>query len=627
MGTTLSALSGITAQFSAPAMPLASPGMLGYSPQQIQSAYAVSGITFSGGSVAGNGAGQTIAIVDAYNDPSITSDLANFDSRFGLPAPPSFAVENLGGSSSEPGWALETALDVEWAHSLAPSANIVLVEAASTNLSALVSAVNTASNSAGVSVVSMSWGTQEFSAEARYDPSFTHPGVTYVASSGDASNWSGPSYPSVSPNVLAVGGTTLTLAPNGSYGAETAWSGSGGGFSAYEPAPSYQVAAQQAAGLNVGVRTTPDVSFNANPNTGLAVYNSVPFNGQSGWTVVGGTSAAAPAWAGLISIADQGLAASGTGSLTTAQVQNELYSLPGSDFHAASSGSHASSATAGYDLTTGLGSPKADLIVASLVASSTSGGSGGSVSRVTVSSPSSHSTGSSTGHHMVVTPPSAIDVTGPALASSPQQIGTVPTQTTTSVPTTSSATSAAQSAAAAAATSAQSSAAPTNSLGQSLTQQSPSDQRATDEQSPPVWFVDEIAQAQATSLAPGEKRDQPAPPVGDLNQNPKPNGDQNQEHDDESALPPPAAASAIPLDKTVLFDAAPGPIGARSADHSRPLEWSDLAIQKGRANRSTSWGVSTVVGTVSVAAGGYWLTLRDADRKRRWLIPGRVSRI
>ena len=263
-GASAPSLSGITAQANLQVLPLASSGVSGYSPQQIQNAYAVSGITFSGGAVAGNGAGRTIAIVDAYNDPNIASDLATFDSQFGLPAPPSFTVKNLGGSTSNPGWALETSLDVEWAHSIAPDASIVLVEAPSSSLSSLLSAVTTASNIPGVNVVSMSWGTQEFFGEASYDGDFTHPGITYVAASGDSGAWSGPTYPSVSPNVLAVGGTTLTVGANGSYGSETGWSDSTGGFSgydmnswSYEPAPSYQVASQQASGLSYGVRTTP----------------------------------------------------------------------------------------------------------------------------------------------------------------------------------------------------------------------------------------------------------------------------------------------------------------------------------------------------------------------------------
>src|SRR5436305_15257930 len=110
-------------------VPLVTTGPSGLTPQQIASAYGVNQISFSGGKIAGNGAGQTIAIVTAYHDPNITSDLAAFDKQYGLPNP-SLTVDNLGGATTDPGWALETSLDVEWAHALAPGANILLVEAA-----------------------------------------------------------------------------------------------------------------------------------------------------------------------------------------------------------------------------------------------------------------------------------------------------------------------------------------------------------------------------------------------------------------------------------------------------------------------------------------------------------------
>ncbi len=309
--------------------------------------------------------------------PRSASDLAAFDSQYGLSAPPSLTVKNLGGSTTDAGWALETSLDVEWAHALAPAANILVVEAASSSLSNLFSAVSYASKQAGVSVVSMSWGTNEFWGEWYYDSLFTtpagHSGVTYVAASGDSGAWYGPMYPSVSPNVLAVGGTTLTLS-GGSYSSESGWSGSTGGFSGldsywrfYETQPSYQTAALQAVGLSYGVRTTPDVSFNADPNSGVAVYDSVGYSGQSGWFQLGGTSAAAPAWAGLIAIADQGLATGGKGPLSGTQAQTQLYALPSSDFHDITTGNNGYSATSGYDLVTGLGSPKANLVIAGLL--------------------------------------------------------------------------------------------------------------------------------------------------------------------------------------------------------------------------------------------------------------------
>ena len=170
----------------------------------------------------------------AYNDPNIQSDLATFDTHNGLPTA-ALTVDNLGATTTNPGWALETSLDVEWAHSIAPAAKIILVEAPSDSLNALFSAVNSARYLPTVSVVSMSWGTPEFFGESAYDSLFTTPaghiGETFVAASGDSGAWSGPMYPSVSPNVLAVGGTTLTLSASGSYGSENGWTYSTGGFS------------------------------------------------------------------------------------------------------------------------------------------------------------------------------------------------------------------------------------------------------------------------------------------------------------------------------------------------------------------------------------------------------------
>jgi subtilase family serine protease len=372
-------LSQIVAQRDIQVLPMAASGPSGYTPQQIQAAYGVNQIAFLGGKAAGNGAGETIAIVTAYNDPNISSDLAAFDQAYKLSAPSSLTVDNLGSSRTDPGWALETSLDVEWAHSIAPAAHIVLVEAASDNFDDLFNAVNYARNISTVSVVSMSWGATEFWGESSYDSLFTTPaghiGETFVAASGDNGAWYGPMYPSVSPNVLAVGGTTLTLGAGNSYGSEAGWSYSTGGFSgldsnwwSYEPEPSYQTATLQSVGLGYGVRTTPDVSFNADPNTGVAVYDSVSYGGQSGWLEVGGTSAATPAWAGLVAIANQGLATGGKGTLSGTQAQTDLYNLPSSDFHDVTTGYNGYGATPGYDLVTGLGSPKANLVIAGILA-------------------------------------------------------------------------------------------------------------------------------------------------------------------------------------------------------------------------------------------------------------------
>ena len=368
-----SPLDGVTAQpmLHALASPGGTPG--GMSPAQIAQAYGFNQIQLSGG-VKGDGSGQTIAIVDAYDDPNISSDLAKFDSQFGLAAPPGFTKVFQSGfkPQADTGWSQEISLDVEWAHAMAPKANIVLVEANSANLSDLLSAVNTARNMPAVSVISMSWGSSEFYGETRYDSYFTtpagHQGITFVASSGDQG---APGlWPSLSTNVLAVGGTSLHLSGSG-YGSESAWSGSGGGTSQYESEPSYQSNVQ-----STGARSTPDVSYDANPSTGFAVYDSY---GSGGWMVVGGTSAGAPQWAALVAIADQGLAQAGKGTLDGAQ--SRVYQLPSGDFHDITSGSNGYSAGAGYDLVTGLGSPLANLVVSDLVAGTVSqptpsGGSG-----------------------------------------------------------------------------------------------------------------------------------------------------------------------------------------------------------------------------------------------------------
>ena len=152
------------------------------------------------------------------------------------------------------------------------------------------------------------------------------------------------------------------------------------GVSVYEPQPGYQ------SGLPYSSRSTPDVSFNADPNTGVAVYDSVPYSGQSGWFQVGGTSAATPAWAGLVAIADQGLATGGQGSLSGTQAQTDLYALPSSDFNDITTGFNGYYATPGYDLVTGLGSPKANLVIADILAAN-GVSEGSTTTQVTVSTP------------------------------------------------------------------------------------------------------------------------------------------------------------------------------------------------------------------------------------------------
>ncbi|MGO9469635.1 MAG: S8 family serine peptidase, partial [Isosphaeraceae bacterium] len=277
-------------------------------------------------------------------------------------------------------WELEESLDVEWAHAIAPGAQIVLVEASSQSLSDLMASVATAAHEPGVSVVSMSWGFPEGQAvfaadEAAYDSVFNVPGVTFVASTGDYGA-ADPEYPAYSPNVVAVGGTTLTLNGDGSYGSETGWGyysssvgaliASGGGISLYEPEPAYQQGVQ-----STGDRTTPDVSLVADPATGAWIADPYNLDPGNPFQVVGGTSLSAPAWAGLLAVVDQGRSAAGEPALNSAsptETQQALYMLPQSDYNAITSGSNGYSAAAGYNLVTGLGTPVANLLVPDLIA-------------------------------------------------------------------------------------------------------------------------------------------------------------------------------------------------------------------------------------------------------------------
>ena len=336
----------------------------GFTPSQILAAYGINQVFFSG--MAGNGAGQTIAIVDAYHAPTIASDLHAFDLKFGLSDPNLTVVSQTGSRTALPsvdpshGWGLEASLDVQWAHAIAPGANIVLVEANSASYGDMLSAVKYASSISNVSVVSMSWGGPQSPFAPAYDSIFTtptgHSGVTYFASSGDSGAPGG--FPASSPNVVSVGGTTLSMNGN-NYVSESAWSGSGGGISTYEPEPDYQRGVQ-----NTGYRTMPDVAFNADPNSGYSVYDSA-----YGWVRVGGTSAAAPSWAGLAAIINQGRTLSGQAVYDGGSFLSALYKLPSADFHDVITGNNGLAATVGYDMVTGRGTPIANLLISDLVGS------------------------------------------------------------------------------------------------------------------------------------------------------------------------------------------------------------------------------------------------------------------
>jgi subtilase family serine protease len=346
-----------------PADSSASPSQ--FAPAQILHAYGFDKLPY-------NGAGQTIAIVDAFDHPNVLGDLQTFDRRFKLPDPPSFVKHKMGAPAVNGAWAGEIALDVEWAHAVAPRANILLVEANSDSGQDLLDAVAYAAAQPGVVAVSMSWDVGEFSSEGLYDSSFTTPaghiggsglpgGITFVAASGDTG--AGAQWPASSPNVLAVGGTILKTTANGTYVGEPAWSASAGGKSLYEKEPSWQSGAQSS-----GMRGAPDVAYNASTTSGFLVYDSQPDSvGDSGWLVFGGTSAGAPQWAALVALADQGRAQLRKPLGSLGNVQSILYMLPSGDFHDITTGTNGYHATPGYDFVTGLGSPRADLLVLALI--------------------------------------------------------------------------------------------------------------------------------------------------------------------------------------------------------------------------------------------------------------------
>jgi subtilase family serine protease len=333
-------------------------GPVGYGPTQMRHAYGFD-------TIPGNGGGQTIAIVDAYGSPTIQSDLDAFSAKFGIPSTTVHIAYPQGKPRKvDGGWALETSLDVEWAHAIAPGATILLVVAKDAVTTDLLGAVD-AAIAAGATQVSMSWGSGEYSSETASDSHFNVPGVSFFASSGD--NGAGTLWPSVSPYVTGVGGTTLPLDSSGNRTqSETAWSGSGGGISTYELEPAYQ-----SSYITNGKRGGPDVSYNADPNTGVAVYDTTSYGGRRGWFQVGGTSAGAPQWAALMSLVNANRATALGSNTNTA-----LYSLGtnAADFLDITSGCNSSShnattcAAVGYDYVTGLGSPVAGALVPALTA-------------------------------------------------------------------------------------------------------------------------------------------------------------------------------------------------------------------------------------------------------------------
>jgi subtilase family serine protease len=319
--------------------------------------------------------GQTIAIVDAYNAPSIQADLNTYDSYYGLPACTigngCLKIVNENGQSAsvpirDDSWALEISLDVETSHEICQTCKILLVEASAANYLDLGKAVNTAA-SLGATEISNSYAGSDAAVETSYDSYYTHPGIAITASSGDSGYYDGygVGYPAASPKVVAVGGTTLNLNSNNTYLSESVWGnggmdapGSGSGCSSYEKANGWQTSvadwSQTRCGSNRGIA---DISADADPYTGAAVYDSTSYKGQSGWFVVGGTSLASPLIAAVFALAK------GTGSYTNAQ-QVAYVKFKSTNSHDVTTGSNGfcngsimCRAATGYDGPTGLGTP------------------------------------------------------------------------------------------------------------------------------------------------------------------------------------------------------------------------------------------------------------------------------
>jgi subtilase family serine protease len=343
--------------------PLLTGGPVGYGPSDLQSAYKLAGLS---------GHGRTVAIVDAMDDPNAQSDLAAYRQAYGLPACTTangcLSKVNQNGTASplpagDYGWAEEISLDLDMVSATCPTCHIALVEANGTDVASLAKAERTAAAIPGVVAVSNSWGGSEDSSTLAADSSFNHPGIAITASSGDSGYSGGVIWPASSRYVTAVGGTTLSTASNSRGWTETAWNGAGSGCSANEPKPSWQ--------HDTGARrTVADVSAVADPNTGVAVYDTYNSCGSStvcdieiqlglaqgldGWAQVGGTSASSPLVASVYALAGN-TASTVYGSYPYSHRSSLFDVTVGST--GSCSPSYLCTAGPGYDGPTGLGTP------------------------------------------------------------------------------------------------------------------------------------------------------------------------------------------------------------------------------------------------------------------------------
>jgi hypothetical protein len=312
----------------------------GFGPSDLQSAYNLASAS------AADGSSETVAVMEAADDPDLESDLATYRSQFGLSACTTangcFRKVNGSGEQGDyppanSGWGGEASLDVDMVSAICPNCHILVVESED-----LEGAQNIAV-SLGAKFISNSWGTSDDSGDASADADFNHTGVVDVASSGDSGF--GVSFPASSQYVVAAGGTSLTRDSSTARGwSETAWSGAGAGCSSWETKPTWQTDS------GCSKRTDTDVSADADPGTGVAFFDSF---GQGGWGVVGGTSVASPIIASTFALA-------GTPSTPAASV---LYAHSGAlnDITSGSDGTcnptYLCTAGPGYDGPTGLGTP------------------------------------------------------------------------------------------------------------------------------------------------------------------------------------------------------------------------------------------------------------------------------
>lgn len=327
----------------------------GYGPADLHSAYKLPWHVRKGAPA------QTIAIVDAFDDPSAEADLAAYRQTYGLrpctTANGCFAKINQSGATSplpqaDPGWAVEISLDLDMASAACPDCHIMLVEGTTPSFDDLATAVDTAV-AQGATVVSNSYGATEYAGDP-HAADYDHPGVPIVASSGD-SGYGIAQVPAVYPSVIAVGGTALTRADNARGWQETAWGsfaeggGAGSGCSGYYPKPAWQ------HDRHCPTRTTSDVSAVADPATGVAVYDSF---GASGWIVVGGTSASSPIIAGVIALAGNGAQIDDASYLYAHK--RHLYDVVGgtNGLVVGCGGDYLCTGKKGYDGPTGLGTPR-----------------------------------------------------------------------------------------------------------------------------------------------------------------------------------------------------------------------------------------------------------------------------